>query len=267
MPIVSGVSSVVVPVVNEVSVVVTPVVAESEVKPKVKKDNKKCKYCNRILSDRVSRWKHEKICNQKDENEMKELVKRIRDELKEEIKDELRKEMNEIIRKESVISNNIENMNIVNNINITFKKSDTIEQDIKKEDALQILSEDPRVILVSLLKMLYSNDEYIEYRTAIVKNLDSPTMEVFNFNKKEYVEVKTDNGLTSILNDYSNALYYLSRKFLDDIGKDKDYAIYSNGREVVETYDKIQNEKNKIKKVLYMYHKNAELARKIYEDK
>jgi len=45
----------------------------------IKKDNSVCKYCNKKLVDRTSRWKHEQICKIKDKKNLENINKKVLD--------------------------------------------------------------------------------------------------------------------------------------------------------------------------------------------
>jgi hypothetical protein len=237
-----------------------------------KKNEYNCSYCNNVYTHRNNRNRHMKSCSKRNEPSILELSKTI-DELKDKIlklesANTYTANKNTLSNSTNCNMNNIENMNITNNIQnivIEYKNTDMLENDMKMEDALNILKDNPQKMIEAALNLIYTNDEYIPYRTAIVKDENAPTMEIFNFNKKKFVKVKMDSGLTNVVDEYSNSLHYMSGKYIDDIGKDKDYEIYVNSRKMGTSGEVLNDEKKRIKRALFRHHKNAQCAKEKYE--
>jgi len=233
-----------------------------------KSNEYKCEYCNNVYTHRNNRNRHMKNCSKANEPSILELSKTI-DELKDKIfKLENANNSSTAINNTLSNSTNCNMNNITNNIQklvIEYKHTEMLEDDMKMEDAINILKENPQKMIEAALNLIYTNDEYMQYRTAIVKDENAPTMEIFNFNKNKFVKVKMDNGLTNVVDEYSNSLQYMSGKYIDDIGKDKDYEIYVNSRKMGTSGEVLNDEKKRIKRVLFRHHKNAQCAKDKYE--
>ena len=110
------------------------------------------------------------------------------------------------------------------------------------------------------------DERYSGFRTHLIPDFNSTTMEVFDFNKKQFVkEDNIDNVLEKTLFDCISCIDYISSKHVNTIGKEKDEDISVYNRQLTETDTAIKKETNKIKKILCTNYENVKRTKEQYE--
>jgi hypothetical protein len=231
-------------------------------------DNRVCSYCEKILCDRMYRWKHEKICKvrilkEEKENEKKEIVE-IKKQLKEQadIIEEMKKNMKKADNK---ITNNNNNGIINNNhIHINALGSENILNKLSLQEQINIatchlFNESPHVEMV---RLTYTKENCIENQNTLITNLQNKSCQVFNnktgkfeaTNKSQHIDniihyrKKDVEELSETLKN-NKKVYKKYGKKLDpvepiNLEKDKEeitYIIYNNRDKVKEIKKQLDN--------------------------
>jgi cystathionine beta-lyase family protein involved in aluminum resistance len=176
-------------------------------------DNNICKMCNKTLSNRQSRWRHEKICKKNKlstDNTLKEKNNILKNNSDQIIKD-LQNKMNVLelqlstvlnqrkihpktlqkINKNLINGNNnsINNgiINNINNINIVKFGSENIKDILNEKEILKILNSRYGAIEESI-KEVHFNESRPEYRNILITNLRDNIAYVYNGTKFEAVQ-------------------------------------------------------------------------------
>ena len=229
-------------------------------------DNRVCSYCEKILCDRMYRWKHEKICKvrilkEEKENEKKEIVE-IKKQLKEQadIIEEMKKNMNKANNK--ITNNNINNGNIINNhiqINaIGYEDFSKILTDKQQLDVLTagLFDESP---IVELVRKTYNDDSLKENRNTYIPNLQSNNCLTYNNEKKRFDAVNKNNHIDNLIENRKDDIIKMYAKHGNKM-KPAHKKIFNEYIENINNNESIKN------KELYKKHKE-EINRIIYNDK
>ena len=179
---------------------------------KINTINNNCKYCNKILSDRKSRWKHEQTCKTKKSelNDIKKEFFKLKEEVlnqKEEIlnqKEEILNQKEEIInlKKEKKINKKIINNNNTNNTNNinngTINNTYNIVQ-LGNENFNDILTDLQKIYVLEnsnpskkLVELVYTNDEFKKYRNVRISNLSSDNGQIYSEKDKRFITKMKD---------------------------------------------------------------------------
>ena len=226
-----------------------------------------CTYCNAIFHKRQHRWRHEKICKVKDisGSELNELLNTV---------NVMKKEIERLKSKTGIQSgnnttNNINQMNTncgtVNNINITYKLINTLEDNIKQEDAIKLLDGTIKKLVCNLLDLIYSNDTYSGYRTILLKDVDESTLEMFNHDNKKFTRVEVKYALPTLCDNLLECIERIATKNKDIIGTNRDEDINVYSQNTTKDDKTIEKEAMKLKKVLCKNYKNGLKTKEIYE--
>jgi hypothetical protein len=235
--------------------------------------NNICKFCNKELCNRKSRWRHEQKCKEKynvseNNNDLKENteMKELKEELKE-LKNillntikihpsKLKKINNQLINNTNTNSNNTNNIGTINNINnniiIPLSQQNLVEV-LKQSEKLNIISSG-NLAHLKLTDLLYKNPAYEKYRNIYITNLSNDIGYIYDSKENRFI-VKSKKDI------------------LDDFGTERfsDIELFYN-----ELKDKISEEKlNKMKKMVKSYFdnkdfkevKNKELLISLYNNK
>jgi len=174
---------------------------------KIKKKlmNNVCKYCEKILSDRKSRWRHEKTCK----------IRQVK-ELKKELNDEKIQNFNNTTNNITNYTNNTNNGNInSNNTNIIINnffdnENEKIFDRLNNKKIIKYLNNKSYSNLLSLLcKQIYFNDKFPEDKNIKCTNLQSKLCDVFvddsfkKMQKKKAYEHLTDK-MAFLIQDIGN---------------------------------------------------------------
>jgi len=238
-------------------------------------NNNICKFCNKKLCNRKSRWRHEQKCKEKcniseNKDELKDNNTEIK-ELKEQLKEltnillntikihpsKLKKLNNQLINNSNNINNNTNNNigtinNINNNIIIPLSQQNLVEV-LKKSEKLNIISSG-NLAHLKLTDLLYTNPAYEKYRNIYITNLSNDIGYIYDSKENRFI-VKSKKDI------------------LDDFGTERfsDIELFYN-----ELKDKISEDKLiKMKKMVKSYFdnkdfkevKNKELLISLYNNK
>ena len=203
-----------------------PLVNQS--KPLENQSKLNCKYCNKILSCKQSKSRHQKICKSKNDNNLKkEIVDFIKKNIKihpktlEKINKQL--ELNNTLNNinnnttnntnnntinntnNNTINNTINNTTNNNNINLTFVKfeHENISELLTNKEMFKIINK-ARSSVKESVKLVHFNDERPEFKNIFITNMKDDLAYIFNGDKfvatfKNYV-LKTlfDNHISNI---------------------------------------------------------------------
>lgn len=204
-------------------------------KDKIKKESICC-YCNKKLSDRHSKWRHEQICILKNKSESNQI-----NEIKEEIT-KLKSELENVKNKPSTI-NNINNINNIKNINkgvINYIKPPGSEDIslITEYEAEKILEKEMNC-LIALVDYVNFNENYPENHsfctTALndkyISTINTETLTIEKQRKKDFFDLMLTNSLKVI-----NVLYEKLKnkknpkalKYKENIDKLTDFVVVNN---------------------------------------
>jgi hypothetical protein len=243
--------------------------------------NSQCKFCNKELCNRKSRWRHEKICKAKDIsgadinvlcNTVKELKKEI-----EELKSITNQQQIQLYNKnanpttDNSLTNNSHgtftnstNCNM-NTINITYKTTKSLENDITDDDAMQLLNGEISNMVFSFVTKIYTEDRFKEYRTLLINDFNSSMAEIYSFKNKKFMKEEVEQCLMKRYNMYVSFIERLAIKHVDSIGEDREGDICDYNLNATSTETKQKKELMKLKKVIVRHNDNAEETRRQYE--
>lgn len=242
----------------------------------LKKSLEKCKFCEKTLANRHSRWRHEKIC--KDKNEDKLIVK----------ENEMKELKNKVIQLEKLIktsnkSSNSKNVNNTNNGNINNGSGNIINNHIHInalgcESINDKLTEKEKIDLltsplfkeiphIELIRKIYNNEKFLEDRNTMITNLQNKSCLVYNGETKKF-EAKNKSDHIDSLIDYR-------QKDIKDLfeGMQDNNKIKNNAKKLIEDYiDQFDNLKNtesykKYKEeIIYIIYNCKEIMKKLKDD-
>jgi hypothetical protein len=224
-----------------------------------KEDSYNCVYCNKKFQYRQGKWKHEKICKEKDNktDEIKKLKEEMHKQL-EDLKDLIQKSMKIHPKTLQKINNQLNNNGIINN-NIVIQ--------VGNEDFNKVLSEKEKIYLlnkyansvIEMVKMVHISDKekFKPYKSMYITNLQNNVAYKYDEGSKKFIAVTKselldsiiDNRLADIENfhqDYKEKITAFTSKqitkFIERMTDEKEYkdikkeeikfAIY-NGREEI----------------------------------
>ncbi len=204
-----------------------------------------CKKCNKELSSRQNRWKHEQICkkeNKQDilnlnESDLKELVINLTKEL-ENIKEKQNITINNI---DNSINDNSNNMNIniiLNNLRPFGKEN----YDYIDEEAIMKILKPSRLILYKFIKLIHFNIDHPENWNYYISNSRGNKANVYN-GKKFILEDKMDS-LRKLINKKKEFLQDFIKEINDILEIEKEIALDSlkNFEKEGEDYEYITKE-------------------------
>ena len=214
-----------------------------------------CKYCNKILCDRFSRWKHEKKCKNK------QLTDTII--LKEEVKlqnikiEQLETIVNNLSKKDKSIINNLTvhgdmNTNTVNNINSLGYEN--ILSKLSEKDKIHLLigfrhDEYP---IIELVRKIYTNDDFKNERNTLLTNLQNKSCLIYKSDNNKFEATNKIQHIDNIIKNRKNDITTMYNQFTDTTKlKPKERKNIEDYLENIEQIDK----KDKNLKALYEKHK------------
>ena len=241
----------------------------------LKKSQEKCKFCEKTLANRHSRWRHEKIC--KDKNEDKLIVK----------ENEMKELKNKVIQLEKLIKtnnkHNTKNVNNTNNGNINNGSGNIINNHIHinalgYESINDKLTEKEKIDLltsplfkeiphIELIRKIYNNEKFLEDRNTMITNLQNKSCLVYNGETKKF-EAKNKSDHIDSLIDYR-------QKDIKDLfeGMQDNKKMKNNAKKLIEDYiDQFDNLKNtesykKYKEeIIYIIYNCKEIMKKLKDD-
>jgi len=231
------------------------VVQEIQINDNINSLSSHCKFCKKKLCDRFYRWKHEKKCAIKEENNKKKEIEDIVDKKLKEILSSMKihpktleKINNQLINCNNTNSNN--NTVINNNIIIPLSEQN-LKEVLNKSDKMAILNSGSQAHL-KLTDMIYNNPELKKYRNIYVTNLSNNIAYVYDNEKKCFI-VKNKKD---ILEDYgverfSDIQYFYEelknkvndkqltklKKMVNDYFNDNDFKDLKNKELLIELYN------------------------------
>jgi hypothetical protein len=253
-------------VVNNVVDVVEPVVnyvVKNDNNSNIKKNNI-CKFCNKEFSDRISRWRHEKICQPEDnkENKMNKLEKENEEMKKQmqELKDLIQKSMKIHPKTLQKINNqlNMNNNGVINNNFVVQLGYEDFNNVLSEKEKIGLLNKHSNSV-VEMVKMVHVNpgEKYKQYKSMYITNLQNNVAYKYDDDCKKFIAVSKSDLLDSIIDnrladiesfheDYKDKITLFTskhiQKFIERMSNEKEYkdlkkeelkfAIY-NGREEI----------------------------------
>jgi len=242
----------------------------------VRSENSICKFCEKVLSDRKSRWKHEQIC--KKNNSEIETLKNIIYDLKDELikqRDENKNIMNTMkihpktLQKiNNQITNNINNgvINII--VPVGKENFNTILSDKQKKEILQGKDKAP----IRLTELVYNDPNLQKFRNIYITNMSNDIGYIFDeetqkyiVKRKEYILQKygwnrrcdIEEFIADLENKMSTESINDLKKIIENYFNDDDYkkkqdkelliTLYNNRFQVENNYNninEIDNSKN-----------------------
>ena len=217
--------------------VVTNVVSENNVVKNVVENvvkNNICKKCNKSLSDRISRWKHEKICTQKnlekENNEIKKELLDIKNEKDKEIL-ELRKEMEkmkDIIQKSlkihpktlQKINTQLNNNGTINNITIVQLGKENLSELLTKQEKLGILNRQAMGIN-DIVELAHTSGKYKKCMNVYITNLQNTIGYMYDEKQNNFIAVNKNELLNDLLDSRMYDIEKFYEEFQEKINADK----------------------------------------------
>jgi hypothetical protein len=165
---------------------ISPIVSQinpsvSQINPSILDNNYKCKHCNKIYSNRNSKYKHQIKCK----NSIITLLNNKVNELENKItNNKINESENNIIDKNIITNkNNKINNGIVNHITINKMGSEKLE-DLTNKDINNIFSKEIESIF-TFIELLNFNIGIPENHNHCVTNLESKYLSIYNSNTKK----------------------------------------------------------------------------------
>jgi hypothetical protein len=199
-------------------------------KLEIKKEKKyNCKKCDKELSSRQNKWKHEKICKviekkniySLNDNDLRDLVLKLSEEL--EIMKEKENDKNNIIIN---IDNSTTNNNSINNINIIlenlrpFGKENYDYIDI---EAIKKIIKPARNLLYKFIKMIHFNINHPENWNYFISNIRGNKANIYN-GKKFVIDDKVES-LIKLIESKKDFLESFITELEDLVDMDKESAL------------------------------------------
>jgi seryl-tRNA synthetase len=244
-------------------VVIPVVVVENVVKNVVK--NNICKKCNKTLADRISRWKHEKICIEKDlEKEHDEIKKKLLEKDKEmiEFKKQMEKEMEklkDIIQKSlkihpktlHKINTQLNNSGTINNITIVQLGKENLSELLTKQEKLGILNRQAMGIN-DIVELAHTSGKYKKCMNVYITNLQNTIGYMYDEKQNNFIAVNKNELLNDLLDSRMYDIEKFYEEFQEKIDKNK-------GDKIKKFIDRMNNDedclkglkKEEIKLILY----------------
>jgi len=175
--------------------------------------NNICKKCNKQLSDRVSRWKHEKICIEDDKNteieELKAEMERLRDIIQKSLKIHP-KTLQKINNQLNNTTNNITNNTINNNLYVQLGNEDLVNI-LSKSEKRGILNRKSMGIN-DLVELIHCSGKYKQFMNVYITNLQNTV--AYRYDDKTNSFIAADKN--EVLNDLIDCRMYDIQKFFDE---------------------------------------------------
>jgi len=248
--------------VDVVENVVDVVVEVENMLPNVVIKNNICKKCNKELSDRVSRWKHEKVCKKiiEPENKIEQLenkniqMEREIAEYKLEmirLKDLLQKSMKIHPKTLQKINNQLNNNGVINNtVNIVQLGNENLIDVLSKSEKRGILNRKAMGIN-DLVELIHCSGKYKEFMNVYITNLQNTV--AYRYDKKinNFIAVNKNELLDEII----DSRIYDITKFYKEAEKVLDPTTAADIKRIIakmETDDSFKGlKKEEIKFILY----------------
>jgi hypothetical protein len=196
--------------------------------------NNICKKCNKHLADRISRWKHEKICTQKNlEKENKEIKKELLEIKNEKDKEilELRKEMEkmkDIIQKSlkihpktlQKINTQLNNNGTINNITIVQLGKENLSELLTKQEKIGILNRQAMGIN-DIVELAHTSGKYKKCMNVYITNLQNTIGYMYDEKQNNFIAVNKNELLNELLDSRMYDIEKFYEEFQEKINADK----------------------------------------------
>ena len=217
--------------------------------------NNICKKCNKELSDRVSRWKHEKICvkddNKSEIEEIKAEMERLRDIIQKSLKihPKTLQKINNQLNNNINTTNNITNNTINNNLYVQLGNEDLVNV-LSKSEKRGILNRKSMGIN-DLVELIHCSGKYKQFMNVYITNLQNTVAYCYNEKLNNFIVVNKNE----LLNDIIDSRIYDITKFLEEAEKVLEPNTAADIKRIIkkmETDDSFKGlKKEEIKFILY----------------
>ena len=272
-PVVESCKNVVVDVVESENNVVDNVVNSCCENKNIIVSNTICKYCNNNFSDRIVRWRHEKICKHKETNkefeieikDEKELFERFKKKILEDddIRNEILKSLKIHPKQLQKINNQLNQQNNINNNNNYFQLGyENFQKSLSSKKKLGILNRQANSVN-QFVEMIYQNDDFKPYQNVYITNLRSNTAYKYDEQQNKFITVKQKDVLDHLFETRLNDIQQFYDELQDDMDpyKAKQMKLFLERIENELAYRNIKKEE--VKLVLY---NNKDSVKKTYEE-
>lgn len=161
-----------------------------------------CKYCNKELCNRKSRWRHEKVCKMRDisGSELNDLRNTVK-ELKKEIDELKRTQIRNKAEKQIVNNANQVNMNCgtINNINIIPIGKENIDELLTDEQIKEILKLNAPDSITKSLLLVCVSDNLKGCRNTYISSLEGKHCKVYDEEQNKFVTKQKDEVLDNVM--------------------------------------------------------------------
>lgn len=162
----------------------------------------KCNYCNKEYKYRQSKYKHQKTCKEKTNEDELKLIKEELKELKEHNKN-LSNQLISVSKGSNNSNNNIQvnNQQVnINNISLVGYGKEEIERVISNEEQRKILSRKYNS-LQELVNIVHLSGKYPQFQNIAIKNLRSKIAYMYDDKSNRFNAVDKLSLLQDIIND------------------------------------------------------------------
>ena len=179
----------------------------------------RCKNCDKTLADRISRWKHEKICLQKNlekkNNEIKiEQIEKenleIRKEM-EKLKNLLQKSLKIHPKTLQKINNQLNNNGTINNITIIQLGKENLSELLTKQEKIKILNRQAMSIN-DIVELAHTSGKYKNCMNVYITNLQNTIGYKYDEKQNNFIAVNKNE----LLNDLIDSRMYDIEKFYQE---------------------------------------------------
>jgi len=237
-----------------------------------------CKYCQKELSDRKSRWRHEQKCKGiskiielenkisdliNNQDKQKELInsQNIEIENQQNILKSMKIHPKKLEKINTQLNNQAINNGIIINNNIVPLGKEKLENKLTEKQKLLILNASNNAH-TALTDLIYTNPEFKEYRNVYITNLSNGIGYIYDNKKNQYI-VKSKKF---IMNNYSDERIWDIENFLAELNDKLDDIIVNKVETLINDYFKDEEFNDKIKKeLLFTLYNNKIHVKKIYE--
>ncbi len=245
-----------IPIISPDIPIISPKINNESIQNIKKIDNKKCDYCNKILSSYKNLHRHRQTCKLKN-NDKEEMKKEIA---------ELREMVAELIKNKSNITNNNttnnNNNGTINNNYITivpFGKEKFVEVTSEKEHLL-ILEQNGNNVLYKCIEMKHFNEKYPQYHNYMRTNNRTNEAKIYDDSIKDFKTVKCNEIVDDVIMNAEydiDDMYNLHKNKINNKQKDNVRRIIDENRtpEYVEEYVNLMAYDNR-NKVMETHKKN-----------
>ena len=233
-----------------------------------------CKYCNMTFSFSQSKYRHQKICKQRDDiitklNNGKYISKKEHDrELKKELeklKKMLTRKFMKLIKKECK-ANAKTMQNIGNQLNDHATQNNITIISLGKEDVLGTITEKEKIGILNerlmsvfeLAKLMHCSDKYPQFNNSIISNLKSDYALTYNDEENRYVTTNKDDLVSDIVSCRTSDVG-------DMLEENKEKVNKTTNARVGKLLDMFNNEDNKNTEYVENYNKKVMTA--VYDER